>query len=183
MRRLALFALVLACGGWVCNSAADDPCPGANTCALDVGTACCPFGEALYCGQCAASADSCLDQVYACRDDSRLLDCSFDATIEVAECTSLPNGAFRVRASGKLSGCGQELVELVIDNPLTTDLACGDWQAGTFGGCTPQEDAITTTSWTLDATIQLGPQPPNLTLVRAHGNLPTIASTTLSCTN
>jgi len=173
-------ALALALGGWVCQRDGENPCLGATTCATDVGDACCPLDTYFYCGACRNTAEECASELYACTDESALLDCSFDADVPTPTCTVDGDG-WRVQATGTLRGCGGETVLFSINGIRVPDgVACGAWATGEFGGCTPNTDPITETQFTVDAHVDTN-APTSIELVRGHGSAPLIATIPVRC--
>jgi len=181
--------LLLALGGWVCQSNVDDRCPGANTCDIEVANVCCPYGSGGWCdGTCTDDITKCTDNAHYCVDDSRVLDCPFEATIESATCegpTSDVGGTrWRLTAKGTLMGCGQETVFLKDVYSTSGQLDCGLWDDGVFGGCIPPSASTSSTTWTYrrDAAANTPPAASTtISLVRAHGNAPALATMDILC--
>jgi hypothetical protein len=186
-RRLVFGALVLALGGWVCQSNVDDRCPGANTCDIEIANVCCPYGSGGYCdGTCTDDLSKCADTPHVCLDESRVLDCSFEATIESATCEGLFGEAahWRLRAKGTLTGCGQETVFFKDNASAPASMDCGSWSDGVFGGCIPPSPSTSSTTWTYErdsTAANANVASTTLTLVRAHGNAPALASVNIVC--
>lgn len=178
-------ALALALGGWVCNRDGDNPCTGANTCDTDIGVACCPLGVASWCGGCHADVGECSEHAYSCRDESTILDCSFDALVMATTCEAgNENGmpVWHVVANGTLSGCGGETVLFVVgDQLVTSGFDCGAWTPGLFGGCVPDADATSQTTYAIDTIVPASANNAVFALVRAHGDTPPIAAAALTC--
>lgn len=179
---------VLLCGGWVCQSNADNRCPGALTCDFDVPNVCCPFGSAVWCGSCAPNADVCSGEVRACTDLARVLECSFSAKITTARCIGRATGAdgvelWSIEASGQLTGCGEEVAFIAVDGERD-DHSCGSWSRGVFGGCVPPDDDISTTHWSLARTFErraLDTEPLVIEVLRGHGAKPVLARAEITC--
>lgn len=173
-----LVACILACGGWVCQSNADNRCPGAVTCDVDVANACCPFGSTAWCDSCVTDAKDCTSEVRTCTDLARVLDCSFEAKITTTQClsrASISGGTetWTIKASGSMTGCGEEVAFVAFDDKHV-DASCGAWSEGVFGGCIPPDDAISTTSWSTTTSVEhetSNPLPIEVTVVRGHANV------------
>lgn len=187
---LLVIACVLATGGWVCQSNADNRCPGALTCDIDVANVCCPFGSSVWCGACAPDASGCTGETRTCSDLARVLECSFSAKIETSSCASRasqPDGRelWTIEATGTVTGCGEEVAFFGVDG-VRTDVDCGPWSAGTFGGCIPPEDDTSTMSWTFMGTAdrQAGDTTPvEIVVMRGHGTVPFLARAEVDCSS
>src|SRR5688500_10217378 len=133
MRRFPnLVACALLCGGWVCQSNADNRCPGALTCDIDVANVCCPFSATARCEACAPDRASCTGEVRPVPDLARVLECSFSAKIDTARClgrASQPGGnqVWSIETSGQLTGCGEEVGFIMLGDANTTAPTCGSW--------------------------------------------------------
>lgn len=178
-------ACVLLCGGWVCQSNADNRCPGALTCDVDVANVCCPFDSPVWCEHCVASGSGCTTEVRTCTDQARVLECSFEAKILSIQCvpSQLTPESWTVTASGTLTGCGEEVAFITVAGKHV-DVSCGSWSDGVYTGCIPPEDGTSTTNWSISQTIQrtrTDTGPVEVDVVRGHADV-LLASMTAACT-
>lgn len=184
---LSIVACALLGGGWVCTSDADNRCPGALTCDIDVANVCCPLGSPVWCGACTEDESGCVEEPRTCSDLARVLECSFSATIETARCTGRASESsgvevWTVEVSGRLTGCGEEVAYISVGDVLVND-ECGSWGTGVFGGCIPPDDALSTTSWSFTRTFERAqgdPEPLPVRISRAHADV-TLATATITC--
>jgi hypothetical protein len=184
----SIVACAVMCGGWVCQSNADNRCPGSLTCDVDVANVCCPFDSPVWCDGCTSDASGCSSDPRTCSDLARVLECSFSAKITQAQCVgpiNEPDGTntWTVEASGSLTGCGEEVAFLLVGNEFV-DASCGAWSSGVYGGCIPPEDETSTTTWSLSQTIRRAegtPTPTEVAVVRGHGAKPVLVRADLSC--
>jgi hypothetical protein len=126
--------------------------------------------------------------VYVCSDESRVLDCAFEATIESATCDGPLSGTDGARwhlvAKGTLTGCGQETVFFKDALETRPDVDCGSWSDGVFGGCIPPSASTSSTTWTYQrdsSANSASAASTTLTLVRAHGAAPPLATVNIVC--
>jgi hypothetical protein len=161
IRELFVGCVLLATGGWVCTQS--DPCPDQLRCSTPVADVCCPPGKPYLCGG-TCSTTACAGAV-ACQypgesDTGTCQLASFTATIDSVTCsnrTSSPSGdSYTVHAAGTMSGCGDASLRVAatdIDVAAST-IKCGTWGSASGDGCTPVSGP-TTTSWALDALLQV----------------------------
>jgi hypothetical protein len=186
-RTLAAVTLALLAGGWVCQSNVDNRCPGALTCEIEVANVCCPFESSKWCGSCVAAGTMCTQPPHICLDESRVLDCSFSAKIQTAQCINPVSGSegvtWTLQASGTIDGCGQETAFVSVAGQVS-DVSCGSWSVGVYGGCIPTEAAMSTTTWLANQAVFLpagqGAQVA-IEIKRAHGANPVLARQMIAC--
>ena len=189
-RDLGLVAIagVLLTAGWVCQSNADNRCPGALTCDINVANVCCPFGSAAWCDGCVADGSGCHTEAYACSDESRVLECAFSATVSDVQCGDPTPGdnntiIWSLHGTGTIDGCGQETA-FVTTSVSNANVDCGSWSTGVFGGCIPPSDDVSTTTWTLEQPVQLARgqgQTEVVQVLRGHGANPILAQAQVDC--
>lgn len=177
----------LLCGGWVCQSSAENRCPGAVTCDIEIANVCCPFGSTAWCGACTSDSEGCPSEIRACTDLARVLECSFSAKITTARCSGRSSGPagtelWTLEVSGLLTGCGEEVAFISVDNNQIEG-ECGSWDSGVFGGCIPPDDDLSSTHWSLVRTIARDPQdtaPVEVLVSRGHADV-TLTTASIEC--
>lgn len=192
-RSLASLAVMLATGGWVCDSG--DSCPPSElTCPSDVADpVCCPQGRPYRCNGGCSATPQCADyDVCKYPDDPGSGLCTagaYAAFIDDITCTapSQPNGVYQIAASGTLVGCGVTAVSIE-ESPAATVVGadCGTWssQTTTSGAleCTPRMSQPGGSKWQLQSIV--GGQPltqVDITITVEIGGLPVIAQLTQPC--
>lgn len=195
-RSLLAAALILATGGWVCDSAGSCP-QGELTCSSDVADhICCPQGSPYRCGGTCSATPQCSDFV-VCKypDDPGSGLCTagaYQASIPAITCTAptQPDQGTRVTLSGTLIGCGPTAVVVEHDVSVLVSADCGTWhqeggysESNTFR-CIPGGSAPTATEWHVQglavpgtgATFQA-----NVSITLTVGDEPVLAQATLAC--
>lgn len=167
-RSLAALVLVLATGGWVCDSS--EPCQGELVCPSDIADdLCCPQGSPYRCnGHCSATPE-CSDYLI-CKypDDPGSGLCtagSYRAAIQGITCKPNPSGYYNITVSGTVFGCGATPV-VIKESPssaIFTGGDCGSWPSNTpiprpdTIECAPGSDAPGATTWEIKSILSSNP--------------------------
>jgi hypothetical protein len=198
MRRdLVAIAIVIATGGWVCDSS-DSCAPGELACSSDVADdICCPQGLPYNCnGHCSATPQ-CSDYL-VCKypDDPGSGLCTAGAYVaSIGGITCIPptsmQGSYRASVSGTLIGCGSVavMIQRRSSGLFFGTADCGTWNSigavndGSQITCVPQGPVPDGTEWHLAGDLDPTQLPHQVTveIILQVTAQPVLASATLDC--